>query len=247
MPRLPNNANQRAIWPGIEQFLADPALRARYLQMHGLANEQIIPKPVKKKEKNMPKYKIFWGGADVDPSLYNRPKSNYCGHTNANTDRQEADEMQKYIDAGIPIIAICRGAQLLNVVNGGILVQHIEDHAIRGEHACTIDNVPFNMGVSSTHHQMMVAHKDGKVLGKSMDPVEGVHWDNVNESYLYNFVNEVIYYPKTKSLCIQPHPEWMDQASPFVHWINEFIKKEFKLDPIDFRVEEHRAAFVEPF
>lgn len=192
------------------------------------------------KPDDVPKYKIFWGGADVDPSLYNRPRSDSCGRSNLDKDLLEKAYMQDLIQACVPIIGICRGAQLLNVVNGGILVQHIEGHAIAKEHLCAEINTGNVMSVSSTHHQMMVAHKDGQVLFVDYHPRNGVHWDDTNEPYNYNHVVEVVYYPKTKSLCIQPHPEWMKQDSPFVNWINAFIKQEWDLDPINFVDEENK-------
>lgn len=127
---------------------------------------------------------IFWGGSDVDPALYNRPKSMMCGGTNRQGDEDEAAIMQHYINIGRPIIGICRGAQLLNVVNGGILVQHIDNHAIRGTHRCLVlwDGDWVEVVVSSTHHQMMVAHKDGIILGKA-GATTGYHWDEVNTTY----------------------------------------------------------------
>lgn len=189
-------------------------------------------------EKNLPKFKIFWGGADVDPSLYDMPRSNKCGRSDLDRDLKEKAEMEDLIKQGVPIIGICRGAQLLNVVNGGILVQHIDGHATGNNHWCTEVETGFSMRVSSTHHQMMVAHQDGEILFKDYGGAEGVHWDNVNEPHTYSYVTEVVYYPKTKSLCIQPHPEWMSQYSDFVKWINKFIKQEWNLDPINFQAEE---------
>lgn len=187
----------------------------------------------------MRKFAIFWGGEDVDPALYNRLKSVRCGRNNRARDDEEAMRMENYIADGIPIIGICRGAQLLNVVNGGILVQHIEGHAIGKEHLCTEVATGKAYYVTSTHHQMMIAHQDGQILFKDFEGAKGVHWDDVNGEYFYPYVTEVVYYPKTKSLCIQPHPEWMDQKSEFVKWINTFIKQEWNLDPINFKEEEY--------
>ena len=190
------------------------------------------------KKELLPKYQIFWGGADVDPSLYNRKRSYACGNSNIDKDIREKNAMEELIAKGVPIIGICRGAQLLNVVNGGILVQHIEGHALGKEHLCTEVETNKVMSVSSTHHQMMVAHEDGKILFKDYESQRGRHWDFVNEDYDYNYVTEVVYYPNTKSLCLQPHPEWMNQESEFVKWINNFIKQEWNLDPINFAAEE---------
>ena len=197
---------------------------------------------LRNEEKALPKYEIFFGGADVDPSFYNRERSNMCGRSDIDKDTRDRTLMEECIKQGIPIFGICRGAQLLNVVNGGILVQHIEGHAIGKNHMATEVATGISYSVSSTHHQMMVAHQDGQILFKDYMGATGVHWDKVNESYHYLYVPEVVYYPKTKSLCIQPHPEWMPQDSDFVRWINDFIKKEWDLDPINFAAEE--AAFL---
>jgi len=220
----------QAMNPGNFRFQPNPNIDNVWIM------DDIQPAP------QQPKYEIFWGGADVDPSLYKRERSNMCGRSNIDKDLQENKRMEELIEQGVPIIGICRGAQLLNVVNGGILVQHIEGHAIGRQHWCTNIETGDTFEVSSTHHQMMVAHQDGQILFKDYEGAPGVHWDNVNEKYHYNYVTEVVYYPATKSLCIQPHPEWMKQDSPFVNWINDFIKQEWNLDPINFAAEE--AAFL---
>lgn len=190
----------------------------------------------------MPKpFQIIWGGADVDPRVYNRERSAFCGYPNKAKDESDLSIIRDCIANGIPIIGICRGAQILNVANGGILVQHIDGHAGRGHDILITDSnelPPFEVQVTSTHHQMMVAHQDAQVLGIDSRPTTGVHWDNVNDTYDYSFVNEVIYYPKTKSLCIQPHPEWMNTDSAFAHWVNRFVLREWGIGPIDFPKEE---------
>ena len=244
MPIVPNEVkvnpfDVEAIWD-LQRVPAggDGRVQPRHVG-HGVwILDDIVHAAQKEEAKAVPKYQIFWGGADVDPSLYDRERSNACGASHIDKDKREAQEMKDLIAQGVPIIGICRGAQLLNVVNGGILVQHIEGHAIGREHLCTEVETDRVFSVSSTHHQMMVAHVDGKVLFKDYTNTQGVHWDNVNERYDYNHVTEVVYYPATKSLCIQPHPEWMKQDSPFVQWINEFIKNEWNLDPINFAAEE---------
>lgn len=184
---------------------------------------------------------IEWGGADLDPSFYGMERSVKCGFSDRMLDEESIARIQTAINEGIPVIGICRGAQILNVVNGGVLVQHIDGHT--KQHTIDLFNLEgilthTSVKVTSTHHQMMVAHKDGHIIGKDPRPTTGVHWENVNEPYEYKYVTEVVYYPKTKSLCIQPHPEWMDQESAFVQWINDFIKINMGLDPINFREKE---------
>lgn len=207
----------------------------------GLFNNEVILDPIKPMKEKQKPYQIFWGGADLDPSLYGRGRSQKCGRSQLTADKVLLKDMQACIDKGIPVIGICRSAQALNVVNGGILVQHINGHT--NSHDITITDMESNVElicpVSSTHHQMMIPHKDGIILGKDHRPTTGVHWDNIDDHHEYERTIEVVYYPKTKSLCIQPHPEWMSQDSGFVKWINRFIKQEFGLNPINFAEEEY--------
>jgi gamma-glutamyl-gamma-aminobutyrate hydrolase PuuD len=210
-------------------------------------NKLWAPKDFDNLKPNLPKPKIFWGGADLDPSFYGKERSKRCGTSFIDHDKKLLDDMRTYMAADIPIIGICRSAQALNVLNGGILVQHIDNHTKK--HDLTLYNKENKetgncKTVSSTHHQMMVAHKDGIILAKANEPTTGVHWDNVNEPYEYKYVTEVVYYPKTKSLCIQPHPEWMPQDHYFIHWLNNFMFEEWGIKPIDFHHEERKSLGV---
>jgi GMP synthase-like glutamine amidotransferase len=188
-----------------------------------------IPNDNGDKPPQNPKPRIFWGGADLDPSFYGKERSVRCGQSFINEDQELLNNMSNCIAAGIPVIGICRSAQALNVLNGGILVQHIDNHTRK--HNLALYNKHKELthtceSVRSTHHQMMVAHKDGIILAKA------------NEPYEYKYVTEVVYYPKTKSLCIQPHPEWMEQNHPFVQWLNNLMFEEWGSAPINFQNEE---------
>jgi putative glutamine amidotransferase len=73
------------------------------------------------------------GGPDIDPSTYGRPPHEKLGPTELATDTFEL-ALAKAADArGMPILAICRGMQVLNVARGGTLHQHIPD--VFGEEA----------------------------------------------------------------------------------------------------------------
>ena len=233
------NINVNVVWPEILQN--DEELQREVNRMRDIlgidGQPALAPVPAAKV-----KPYIEWGGADLDPSFYGKERSNKCGYSSIARDKVSIAAIKQAIAEKRPVIGICRGAQIANVVNGGILVQHIEGHG-RPHHIDLYDlkgnKTNEGVTVSSTHHQMMVAHEDGIILGKANEFTQGVHWDNVNENYHYKYVTEVVYYPKTKTLCIQPHPEWMGQESTFVKWINQFIQEQMGLDPINFAVAEH--------
>lgn len=70
---------------------------------------------------------ILTGGVDVDPARYGDLPSDRLGPTNADRDAFEAALIEHALDHDRPVLGICRGHQLFNVVQGGSLLQHIEE------------------------------------------------------------------------------------------------------------------------
>lgn len=68
---------------------------------------------------------LFTGGHDVSPALYKAEKSAYCGEICEERDAMEEYLLQKVIELDKPILGICRGIQILNVVLGGTLYQDL--------------------------------------------------------------------------------------------------------------------------
>jgi putative glutamine amidotransferase len=82
---------------------------------------------------------LLLGGGDVDPARYGAPPHPAVYGVDPVRDAFETALLAAALRAGIPVLAICRGAQLLNVVRGGTLHQHITDdrpgHGIPGTEA----------------------------------------------------------------------------------------------------------------
>ena len=77
---------------------------------------------------------IFSGGGDLDPSLYDAQPH---PETDAPREARDAAEMrmlQAALDRDMPVLAICRGSQVLNVARGGDLVQHLPDEVGHERH-----------------------------------------------------------------------------------------------------------------
>lgn len=70
---------------------------------------------------------VLAGGADVDPARYGAPADPATTEVRPDRDAAEVAALQAALDRGLPVLAICRGMQLLNVVLGGDLVQHLPD------------------------------------------------------------------------------------------------------------------------
>ncbi|MEO5589156.1 MAG: gamma-glutamyl-gamma-aminobutyrate hydrolase family protein [Gemmatimonadaceae bacterium] len=68
---------------------------------------------------------VLTGGEDVEPSQYEQERSPKCGEPNPARDRTEIALIRAAADMKIPVLAICRGPQVLNVALGGSLIQDI--------------------------------------------------------------------------------------------------------------------------
>ncbi len=160
-------------------------------------------------------YQIFWGGTDVNPALYKQPKHHTTQYPDINRDTIEAQLFRSLVKNSIPMVGICRGSQFLNVMNGGSLIQDVRGHT--NDHIITDLRNNEQFWVTSTHHQMMVPHKDAEIIAidqREVDVLESPLADN----YVKQHGIEVVFYPKTKCLCIQFHPEYMTEQDRAVSW-----------------------------
>lgn len=76
---------------------------------------------------------LLTGGGDIDPVLYGEARHRTVEDAEPGRDEFELDLARRAMDAGLPTLAICRGAQVLNVSAGGTLVQDIPSVARGGE------------------------------------------------------------------------------------------------------------------
>lgn len=156
---------------------------------------------------------LFTGGEDVDPVYYNEKPGK---HTSYSPERDAAESrMFRMMGYKVPKLGICRGSQFLTVMNGGKLIQHVENHAIGGMHSITFDHIIHSkMQMTSTHHQMMypfnLDKKDYILCAYSTNYLSPIYWNGsdkniqISEEFLEP---EIVYYPGTNSLAIQGHPE----------------------------------------
>jgi len=70
---------------------------------------------------------VIAGGVDVDPALYGQDRDPRTQDPRHDRDAWEQALISGAIARDLPFLAICRGAQLLNVTLGGSLIQHLPD------------------------------------------------------------------------------------------------------------------------
>ncbi len=123
------------------------------------------------------------GGSDVDPARYGESRHEATSTADFEAqDQFEADMIAAATEIEMPVLAICRGFQLLNVEYGGSLVQDLSAdsmhrnsvHAVELDPESTLANVMkvASLEVSSYHHQAVARVGSGlKVVGTAEDGV----------------------------------------------------------------------------
>jgi putative glutamine amidotransferase len=77
---------------------------------------------------------ILAGGADIDPASYGADKHPETNGTVPERDRVEIALTRAAVERDLPVLGICRGMQLLNVAQGGTLIQHVPDGVGHDDH-----------------------------------------------------------------------------------------------------------------
>jgi putative glutamine amidotransferase len=80
---------------------------------------------------------VFSGGSDIDPDTYGEEAHPETGDLRPERDDAELELMKAALERDLPMLAICRGSQLLNVARGGDLVQHLPEIVGDDKHKVT--------------------------------------------------------------------------------------------------------------
>ena len=114
---------------------------------------------------------IFSGGIDIDPERYGAERHPATDPAQAHRDNGEFRLLEAALDRDLPTLAICRGFQLLNVLRGGDLIQHLPEevgheghretpgvfsqHPVEVTPGTRLESIlgPRHEAVRSSHHQ----------------------------------------------------------------------------------------------
>ncbi|CAM04592.1 anthranilate synthase component 2/putative glutamine amidotransferase [Saccharopolyspora erythraea NRRL 2338] len=77
---------------------------------------------------------VLAGGADVDPARYRRAPHETVRVTRPERDDWETRLLRAALDRDLPVLGVCRGAQVLNVALGGSLHQHLPERVAHERH-----------------------------------------------------------------------------------------------------------------
>ena len=134
---------------------------------------------------------MLTGGGDLNPALYGEERHRTVKGVSNERDAAEMEVIKLALDRGLPILAICRGMQILNVALGGTLIQDIADerpgslvHGPLADHLVQVapgSRLRDILGtdaleVNSRHHQAIGTLGDGlqAVAWSSDGVVEGI-------------------------------------------------------------------------
>ena len=70
---------------------------------------------------------VFSGGGDIDPGAYGADAHDEVRGVNPKRDEAELELLLEALQRDMPVLAVCRGSQVLNVALGGDLVQHLPE------------------------------------------------------------------------------------------------------------------------
>ena len=164
---------------------------------------------------------LFGGGADVSPHLYGEYDS-HLSWSDPLRDEHCEDLFHMAVRDGKFLSGICRGAQFLNVMFHGTMVQDCRGHTT--SHYCTWGDD--EVWVTSTHHQIIMpnlAHV--KIEAVSRDKLCREYHLNSKHTLLRLTHGEVEAISADNMFATQFHPEYVGQSDPmqikFIKELNE--------------------------
>lgn len=181
----------------------------RYFSHHGYAVVETL---------NESDIVCFLGGEDINPRLYQEQPAG----AEFWDDNRDKFEIEVYAKTGDRLkVGICRGGQLLNVLNGGTLWQDVNNHG-SGVHTVTDFITQEKVILNSLHHQQMRPTSDAEVIAgcnlSSAKDGYSAYWTSSPGSEDVDV--EAVWYSKTKSLCFQPHPQLQPDGPTGVYFMS---------------------------
>jgi putative glutamine amidotransferase len=172
---------------------------------------------------------ILTGGEDVGPEHYGHEAHPKLGRVVPQRDGFELNVARAAMDRGLPILAVCRGIQLLNVALGGTLVQHLEPTA-------ELRHWPEDIFITPNGHEVDVVDASLiALIGADRADVNSYHHQavlhpgaGVRVAACAGDVIEAIIGEQPAVLGVQWHPEAMDAENPAARapfvWLAERVR-----------------------
>jgi putative glutamine amidotransferase len=167
------------VWDEVQAFIS-PASYVRAVQRAGGRPILLPPDPEDAEDPNgvldLIDALILTGGAgDVNPALYGEERHPETGPIQEERDAYELALARAAVERGVPTLGICRGMEVLNVVYGGSIEQHLPDVLGHEEHRHT-------PGTYSDHEvRLEPSSLAARAAGSERTPVKSHHHQGIGE------------------------------------------------------------------
>jgi putative glutamine amidotransferase len=165
------------------------------------------------------------GGVDVDPARYGEDRHPLCGSLDPDRDAIELMLLQHAQQRNLPVLAVCRGIQILNVAHGGTLYQDVADQvpaALKHDYFPTTENP--NCRDYLAHEITVVPDSRlGEILGDTIVSVNSMHHQAIKDlapalrptAYAPDGIIEAVeVHGQPFVVGVQWHPEELVQTHP---------------------------------
>jgi putative glutamine amidotransferase len=120
---------------------------------------------------------ILAGGSDIDPSAYGAERHEETKGMVPERDSFELELVQRAWERDMPVLGICRGMQLINVVRGGTLIQHLPDEVGHGDHR----RVPGSFDGSDHDVHLTPGSLAARAAGETVHVTKSHHHQGIDE------------------------------------------------------------------
>ena len=163
---------------------------------------------------------ILAGGSDISPELYGEEN---CGLSKGvDLERESSDRLavDAFVKAGKPILGICRGEQMINVLFGGTMIQDLGEgckthtaegrddkfHTVKAEEGTFVFNLyGAELETNSSHHQAVKNVAEGFTVA----------------AHAQDGTIEALEHKSKKIYGVQWHPERYEGGEKLVRWFIE--------------------------
>jgi len=177
---------------------------------------------------------LVWGGEDISPALYNEPVNRFGDGDwqPSHRDAIEWEHMKRAVELNIPIIGVCRGAQMLCALAGGSLWQHVDRHS--GDHVVHTHDGQ-KLITNSLHHQMMrldaIPKEEYDLIAWTPARSEVYHHGQglVHVKQRDDIDPEFVYFSKIQGFAVQWHPEFVGYPDEATDYVFNFINSKLEI------------------